>query len=69
MAARCDSEAANTLTLHLMHDIVTGTTTVDARPGIFGETMVANMLGRPAPYAEGCGSPCPTAGPRTRTSA
>ena len=53
VAARCDSEAANTLTLNLMHDIVTGRATVDEARATFGETMVAYTLGRPAPYAEG----------------
>ena len=52
-AARCDSEAANTITLNLMHDIVTGTTTVAEARETFGEVMVAYTLGRPAPYAEG----------------
>ena len=51
--ARCDSEAANTITLNLMHDIVTGKTTVDEARTAFGEIMVAYTLGRPAPYAEG----------------
>jgi hypothetical protein len=51
--ARCDSEAANTITLNLMHDIVTGTTTVEEARETFGEIMVAYTLGRPAPYAEG----------------
>ncbi len=52
-AARCDSEAANTITLNLMHDIVTGKTTVDEARMTFGEIMVAYTLGRAAPYAEG----------------
>ncbi|MDP9069849.1 MAG: hypothetical protein M3N68_00895 [Actinomycetota bacterium] len=52
-AARCDSEAANTITLNLMHDIVTGKTTVDEARTKFGEIMVAYTLGRAAPYAEG----------------
>ncbi len=51
--ARCDSEAANTLTLNLMHDIVTGKTNVEQARATFGEIMVAYTLGRPAPYAEG----------------
>ncbi len=50
--ARCDSEAANTLTLNLMHDIVTGTTTVEEARETFGDIMVAYTLGRSAPYAE-----------------
>ncbi len=52
-AARCDSEAANTITLNLMHDIVTGKATVDQARTTFGEAMVAYTLGRSAPYAEG----------------
>ena len=51
--ARCDSEAANTLTLNLMHDIVSGKTTVDEARKSFGEMMIAYTLGRSAPYAEG----------------
>jgi len=51
--ARCDSEAANTLTLNIMHDIATGKTTADEARETFGQIMVAYTLGRPAPYAEG----------------
>lgn len=51
--ARCDSEAANTITLNLMHDIVTGKTSVEEARKTFGENMVAYTLGRSAPYAEG----------------
>jgi len=52
VAARCDSEAANTITLNLMHDIVTGKTVVEEARKTFGEIMVAYTLGRSAPYAE-----------------
>lgn len=51
--ARCDSEAANTITLNIMHDIATGKTTADEARETFGQIMVAYTLGRPAPYAEG----------------
>ena len=54
-AARCDSEAANILTLNLMHDLVTGrTNTEDARDArkFYEETLVAYTMGRSAPYAE-----------------
>ena len=51
--ARCDSEAANTITLNIMHDIVTGKTTADEGRETFGQIMVAYTLGRSAPYAEG----------------
>lgn len=50
--ARCDSEAANTLTLNLMHDIVTGKATADEARQTFADEMVAYTLGRSAPYAE-----------------
>ncbi len=53
VGARCDSEAANTLTLNVMHDIVTGKTTADEARETFGQIMLAYTLGRPAPYAEG----------------
>ncbi len=52
VAARCDSEAANVLTLNLMHEIVTGVKTVDEARQIYAESMVGFTLGRSAPYAE-----------------
>jgi hypothetical protein len=51
--ARCDSEAANMLTLDLMHDLVTGTRTVEDARSFYSETMAAYALGCPAPYCEG----------------
>lgn len=53
VGARCDSEAANTITFNIMHDIVTGKMTPDEARETFGQIMVAYTLGRPAPYAEG----------------
>jgi hypothetical protein len=50
--ARCDSEAANFVTLNLMDEIVTGKRTVDDARQKYAEQMSAYMLGRPAPYAE-----------------
>lgn len=50
--ARCDSEAANFITLNFMHEIVTGKRTVDEARHAYAEQMSAYMLGRPAPYAE-----------------
>lgn len=50
--ARCDSEAANMITLNFMHEIVTGKRTVDEAREEYAEQMSAYMLGRPAPYAE-----------------
>ena len=50
--ARCDTEAANILTLNLMHDLVTGKTTVEDARKTYAETLSAYTLGRSAPYAE-----------------
>ncbi len=50
--ARCDLEAANILTLNLMHDIVTGKTSVEAAREAYADTLSAYILGRSAPYAE-----------------
>lgn len=50
--ARCDSEAANTITLNLMNDIVTGKTTVDEARQTFGEVMVA-YTGTPCSVCRG----------------
>lgn len=50
--ARCDSEAANMVTLNLMHEIVTGQRTVEEARHAFAEAISAYTLGRPSPYAE-----------------
>lgn len=52
VAAHCDSEWANILTLNLVHDIVTGSKNVQQARQFFGEQSAAYALGRPAPYAE-----------------
>lgn len=51
-AARCDSEAANFITLNFMHEIVSGQKTVEEAREAYAEQMSAFMMGRPAPYAE-----------------
>ena len=50
--ARCDTEAANTITLNLMHEIVIGKRAVDEAREVYAREMSAYTLGRPAPYAE-----------------
>lgn len=50
--ARCDSEAANFITLNFMNEIVTGKRNVEEARAAYAEQMSAYMLGRPAPYAE-----------------
>ncbi len=51
--ARCDSEAANFLTINLMHEIVTGARTVDDARAFYSETLSAYCLGERAPHCEG----------------
>jgi hypothetical protein len=52
VAARCDSEAANTITLNLMHELATGEVTVEEAREIYSENVAAYAMGRPAPYVE-----------------
>lgn len=52
MGARCDAEAANFLTINLMHEILTGKRTVDEAREFYAESMAAYTLGRPAPYTD-----------------
>jgi hypothetical protein len=50
--ARCDSEAANMITLNLMHEIVIGARGVEEARKVYAENMAAYAMGRSAPYAE-----------------
>lgn len=50
--ARCDSEAANFITINLMHEIATGKRGVEDARKVYAENMAAYTMGRPAPYAE-----------------
>lgn len=52
IGARCDSEAANTLTLNLAVDIIESRRTVEDARHFFAETLAAYAMGRDAPYAE-----------------
>ncbi len=52
VGARCDTESANTLTMNMMHEIVTGKRTVDQARKEFAESSASFVLGRPTPYAE-----------------
>lgn len=52
VAARCDSEWANTLTMNLMHDIVTGKTYAEEAKKTYADQAAAYTMGRSAPYAE-----------------
>ena len=61
-AARCDSEAANMITLNLMHEIVIGKRTVEEAREVYAENMMGYTMGRPAPYAERLLFPVPRGG-------
>ncbi len=52
VGARCDSETANTLTINLMHDLVTGRTSVEEARKTYAENLAGYTMGRSAPYAE-----------------
>lgn len=52
VSATCDNEAANLLSMNLMHDIVQGTRTVQAARKEFAEQTAAWAMNRSAPYAE-----------------
>ncbi len=52
VAARCDTEAANIITLNLMHEIVTGQVTVEQARQKYVDETAAFAMGRSAPYAE-----------------
>jgi hypothetical protein len=60
--ARCDSEAANMITLNLMHEIVTGKRSVEEARKAYADAMMAYTMGRPAPYAERLQFPVATGG-------
>lgn len=52
MAARCDAEAMNMLSLNLAHDIATGERSVAEAREKYAEQAAAYMMNRPAPYVE-----------------
>ena len=52
VSVHCDNEGANTLSLNMMHDIVTGKRTPEEARAFIAKEIVEYVLGRPAPYAE-----------------
>jgi hypothetical protein len=52
VAARCDLEAVNFLSLNLMHDIVGGSLAVEQAREKYAESISAYLMNRPAPYSE-----------------
>jgi hypothetical protein len=69
-AARCDSEAANMITLNLMHEIVTGKRTVEEAREVYAENMAGYTMGRPRALRRAAAvSRAAGRAPRTRTRA
>ncbi len=62
VAARCDSEGANFLSINLMHEIVTGKRSVDDARAFYSETLSSYCLGESAPHCEGFLFELPTGG-------
>ncbi len=52
VSVHCDNEGANTLSLNMMHEVVTGKRTPEEARAFIAKEIVEYVLGRPAPYAE-----------------
>jgi hypothetical protein len=52
VSARCHDEQANFLALNLMHDIVTGTKTVEEARAYYGKEFLDYRRKKPTPYME-----------------
>lgn len=52
VSVHCDNEGANTLSLNMMHEIVTGKRTPEDARKFIAKEIVEYMMNRPAPYAE-----------------
>ena len=52
VSVHCDNEGANTLSLNMMHEIVTGKRTPEEARAFIAKEIVEYVLGRSAPYAE-----------------
>ena len=53
VSVHCDNEGANTLSLNMMHEIVTGKRTPEEARNFIAKEIVAYIMGRSAPYCEG----------------
>jgi len=52
VSAHCDNEGANTLSLNMMHEVVTGERTPEEARDFIAKELVEYLMGRPAPYCE-----------------
>lgn len=52
VSVHCDNEGANTLSINMMHEVVTGKRTPAEAREFIAKEIVEFMMGRPAPYAE-----------------
>ena len=50
--SRCDSKAPNSITVNVMHEIVSGQKTLEDARKVYAESMAAYTVGSNAPYAE-----------------
>ncbi|OCA84569.1 hypothetical protein A8F94_17615 [Bacillus sp. FJAT-27225] len=52
VSVHCDNEGANTLSINMMHEVVTGKRTPQEAREFIKHEIVEYMMNRPAPYAE-----------------
>ncbi|RHW32758.1 hypothetical protein D1B33_16455 [Lysinibacillus yapensis] len=52
VSVHCDNEGANTLSMNMMHEVVTGQRTPQEAREFIKKEIVEYMMNRPAPYAE-----------------
>lgn len=52
VSVHCDNEGANTLSINMMHDVVTGKRTPEEAREFIKKEIVEYLMDRPAPYAE-----------------
>ncbi|MFJ7971948.1 hypothetical protein [Psychrobacillus sp. NPDC096389] len=52
VSVHCDNEGANTLSMNMMHEIVTGKRTAEEAREKIAEQITEFLMNRPAPYAE-----------------
>ena len=52
VSVHCDNEGANTLSINMMHEVVTGKRTPEEAREFIKKEIVEYVMNRPAPYAE-----------------
>ena len=62
VGARCDSEAANVLTLNLMHEVASGERSVENAREAYAENLMGYTMGRSAPLVDSLRFDVPSGG-------